>query len=97
MFEWDEAKRQATIEKHGFDFVEATEVLIAPHVLLETRSEQEIRQIAIGPLGKDLVAVVFTRRFENFRLITVRKARRREREYYQTLHPGTNPGDEKPH
>jgi uncharacterized protein len=34
-FVWDEAKRQANLEKHGFDFVDAPEVFAEPTCLVE--------------------------------------------------------------
>ena len=45
MFEWDEAKRLATLEKHGIDFVRAAEVFSTPHVVLPGRSDIETRQV----------------------------------------------------
>lgn len=97
MFEWDEAKRRATIEKHGIDFLDAAEILNGPHYVLDGNSQVEIRKIAVGWLDGRHIAVVYTLRGEAIRLITARKARRDERERYQALFPGTNPGDEKPH
>ena len=88
IFEWDEAKRQSTLDKHGLDFVDAVEVLAAPHLLLQARSDIEERQIAIGMIGEIHVAVIFTMRDETCRIITARRARRDERERYKTLLPG---------
>ena len=85
MFEWDEAKRLATLEKHGIDFVRAAEVFLGPHVVLPGRSDIETRNVAVGEADGRIIAVVFTMRGEVRRLISARRARRNERENYRTL------------
>jgi uncharacterized protein len=85
MFEWDEAKRLATLEKHGIDFVRAAEVFSTPHVVLPGRSDIETRQVAVGEVGGKIIAVVFTMRGEVRRLISARRARANERENYRAL------------
>jgi hypothetical protein len=84
-YEWNEAKRIATLEKHGIDFRDAIEVFETVHLELEARSDVELRRIAVGDLDGVTIAVVFTRRQDAIRIITARKARRDEREHYQTL------------
>lgn len=96
MFTWDEEKRRSTIQKHGIDFIDAAEILIAPHLVLEARSEIEQRKIAVGVLNGLHIAVVYTMRDDTFRLITARRARRNEREHYEALFPRTVEGDEEP-
>lgn len=96
MFEWDEAKRLATLKKHGIDFIDAAEILIAPHLVLEARSKIEQRKIAVGVLNGLHIAVVYTMRDDTFRLITARRARRNEREHYEALFPRTVEGNEEP-
>ncbi len=88
MFEWDEEKRQSTLRKHGIDFIDAVEVLMTTHLLLTGRSETEQGKIAVGSLNELTIAVVFTMRDDNFRIITARRARKHERESYQTLLSG---------
>ena len=82
MFEWDEAKRGATIEKHGIDFLDAIEVFSTDHIVLEARSEVEQRKRAIGSVEGVLLAVVYTERNDTVRIITARRARRNEREEF---------------
>lgn len=82
MFEWDEAKRVATLEKHGIDFLDAVEVFVEEHIVLPAKSEVEDRKIAVGSIGGIPVAVVFTMRGDTIRIITARRARRNEREHY---------------
>ncbi|RBI84702.1 BrnT family toxin [Rhodosalinus halophilus] len=84
-YEWNEAKRVTTLEKHGIDFRDATEVFETVHLELEARSDVELRRIAVGEVDGVTIAVVFTRREDAIRIITARKARRDEREQYQAL------------
>jgi len=83
-FEWDEAKRQANITKHGLDFVEAVDVLEdAPTLFVDDRFDYgEPRCIAIGEAKGRPLVVVFTIREDIFRIISVRKANARERRKY---------------
>ena len=94
MFEWDEDKRSATIEKHGIDFVDMVEIFAAPHLVLAARSETEPRCLAVGPLRGIFFTVVFTKRGEVTRIITARRARRDEREKYQAAVAGGDPSAE---
>ena len=82
-FEWDDAKRLATLEKHGIDFVDAVEVFAETHIVLRGKSEVENRRIAIGDVNGITIAVVFTMRGDRIRIITARRARKDEREHYQ--------------
>ena len=95
MFEWDENKRRATLEKREIDFLDMIEILIAPHLTLDARSDIEQRIIAVAPLNGSYFAVVYTMRGESYRIITARKARRDEREQYQALFSGRDSEDEK--
>ncbi len=84
VFEWDEAKRLANVEKHGIDFLLAKEIWQDP--VLELRSSQEHgeeRFIALGRTHDALIAVIYTWRGANRRLISARKARKNEQRYYE--------------
>ena len=94
MFEWNEGKRQATLVKHGIDFIDAVEIFGSEHLLLTARSETENRQIAVGNIGGITIAVVFTMRGAVTRLITARRARRNEREAYEAQVVGRDPPNE---
>ncbi|MFU1478361.1 BrnT family toxin [Roseovarius sp. C7] len=93
MFEWDEDKRLATISKHGLDFHDMIEVLAAPHVVIEARTQGEARFLAIGGFGTLTVAIVHTMRGDVTRLITARRARQNEKRQYQALHARRDPQD----
>ncbi|MDJ0826222.1 MAG: BrnT family toxin [Rhodobacter sp.] len=89
MFEWDEAKRLATLEKHKLDFRKAIEVFASDHLITSGKSELEERLVAVGILNGKAISVIFTYRAENIRIITARIARRDEREKLHAYLAGT--------
>jgi len=88
-FEWDEAKNQANIRKHGIDFRDVPEIF--QHPLLALRDDridyEEECWIAIGWLRRLVGVVVYTeRRGEVIRIISARKATRQEvRRYVESI------------
>jgi uncharacterized DUF497 family protein len=84
-FEWDEAKRRTNFQKHGLDFRDAEQVLQGPVVtVLDSRQEYgEERYISLGTLADVVVVVVHTARSEKTRIISIRKAKLRERQAYE--------------
>jgi uncharacterized DUF497 family protein len=86
-FEWHEEKRLANIEKHGIDFLDADIVFGGPHLVGFARTvEGEARWMAVGMLDDVYVTVIFTPRGSTIRrLISMRRARRGERERHQDL------------
>ncbi|WP_272507850.1 BrnT family toxin [Salinibacter sp.] len=42
-FEWDPAKRETNLDKHGVDFLIATQVLTEPHLVIRTDQQPEPR------------------------------------------------------
>ena len=85
-YEWDDAKRHATIIKHGIDFVLACQILEDRNVRSEKVVDGEIRYIAVGRYEENYIATVYTIRGANVRLITARKARTNERRVYRELY-----------
>ncbi len=88
-FEWDEAKRQQNLAKHGVDFVDATRMFGNP--ILERIDDREDygeeRLIAIGHWDTDVFVVAYTWRGENRRIIAAWKAGKNDqREYYATVY-----------
>jgi len=93
-FEWDPAKREANLNKHGVDFVDAVEVFAGEYVTLQSPRKSEHREVAIGLLpayavpeqwSGRLATVVFVRREETIiRIISARRARKNERDAYRT-------------
>jgi hypothetical protein len=83
-FEWNEAKRLTTIEKHGIDFVDAAKIFSSPYVRAGTKQNSEERWIAIGLLEGIEIVVIYTIRENVCRIITARRARLNERKIYHT-------------
>ena len=85
-YEWDPAKRNSNIAKHGVDFSEASTVFLDPYELTctETRhSYHEDRYFTIGYTDRGrLVTVFYTERQDATRIISARPASAREAEIY---------------
>ena len=85
-FEWDPAKAEHNLAKHGVTFGYATRAFDDPHRLdLEDRRRDygEGRRVALGKIKARVFAVAYTLRNDVIRLISARKANPREqRQYY---------------
>lgn len=85
-YEWDEKKWEANFVKHHFDFIDAPLILEGPHLLGPGRiTGVEVREIATGMIGGRWATVVFTRRGDVIRIISLRSARHGERKRYQEI------------
>lgn len=86
-FEWDANKALANAGKHGVSFEEAVTVFRDPLALIfddEDHSDEELREIIIGHSERNrLLLVCFTERNDSVRIISARKATRRERRDYE--------------
>ncbi|MBV9493217.1 MAG: BrnT family toxin [Acidobacteria bacterium] len=85
---WDEPKNTANLKKHGLSFEEASELFTSGTNYLEIfdfeHSIAEDRFIAIGPIRRGMVLVVWTERDEDvLRIISARRATRNENELYE--------------
>jgi uncharacterized protein len=82
---WDPLKALRNIDKHGVDFSDATAVLEDDLALTDQDPDilDEERYLTLGfdSLGR-LLVVVWTRRQEDIRLISARRATARERRRY---------------
>ncbi|PJI46535.1 MAG: hypothetical protein CTR55_23420 [Pseudomonas sp.] len=89
LFEWDEAKNQANIRKHGIDFNDVMELFQQPYLAQRDDREDyaEERWISLGRIRSLIGVVVSTEREGDvIRIISARKATRREaRHYVQTI------------
>ncbi|MCD7059211.1 BrnT family toxin [Pelagibacterium xiamenense] len=85
-FEYDPAKSVANYEKHGIDFEDA-QVLWNDDRLLEVpaRTVDEPRFLIIGMIRTKHWAAVCTYRGDAVRIISVRRARKEEIEYYESF------------
>jgi len=85
-FEWDAAKAEANWKKHGVSFELAREVFRDPFAVLrvdERADYGEERFVIIGAAeNKVLLAVTYTEREENIRLISARRATQHEQDDY---------------
>ena len=84
-FEWDQAKNQSNIRKHGIDFRDAVGLFENPILVRpdERKKYGEKRWIGLGKLENLIAVVVYTKRGRNFRIISVRKANKTERQVYR--------------
>ena len=84
-YEWDENKRIANLARHGVDFVAAEKV--EWETAIETIDDRfdygEERWVALGFIGNKLHVLIYTCRADIIRLISLRKANKREKEYYE--------------
>jgi uncharacterized DUF497 family protein len=86
-FEWDPRKARSNFAKHGVGFEEASTIFGDPLSLTipdPEHSKTEERFVTIGSAftGK-LLVVVHTDRGDNIRIISARRASRRERKSYE--------------
>ena len=89
---WDESKNAANLKEHGISFEEASALFTSGVDYLEIFDEQhsveEDRFIAIGPIQRGLVLVVYAERKEDIvRIIGARWATKREGGLYR-VHAG---------
>jgi uncharacterized protein len=86
-FEWEPAKADGNLRKHGVSFEEAVTVFADPLSLNmpdPLHSAEEARFLVLGmSLNQRLLVVAYAERGPRTRIITARKATRRERNDYQ--------------
>ena len=85
---WDESKNRENREKHEVSFQEASELFRSGADYLEIFDEEhsadEDRFIAIGPIRRGLILIVWTERDEDtIRIISARWAEEPERALYR--------------
>lgn len=86
-FEWDDGKAKANLTKHGVSFEQAATVFGDPMSLTipdPAHSKVEVRAIVLGQSHqRKLLVVVHTERGDNIRIVSARRASRRERKTYE--------------
>lgn len=86
-FEWDRRKAAGNLAKHGISFNEAVTVFRDPSGRMVQDPRHSVGEERLTLLGRSergrLLAVMFTERGERIRLISARKATRRERNDYE--------------
>jgi uncharacterized DUF497 family protein len=80
VYKWDQAKNRSSFAKHGLDFGDAEQVFAGPCVTFEDgRSDYgEERFITLGLLDGRVVIIAHAPRGGATRIISMRKANRRE-------------------
>lgn len=86
-FEWDDAKDRKNIAKHGIPFRTAILVFADPNRIEkydDVHSLDEDRYLTIGEINGTfmVLTIVYTERSETIRIISARRATKREREEY---------------
>ncbi len=88
LFEWNTQKAQQNLRKHGVSFEEASTAFGDPFSLTiddPLHSEDEDRFVLIGVSNRNrLLVVVHTYRNDKIRLISARKATKREEKQYES-------------
>jgi len=84
-FEFDEAKSQANLLKHGINFVDAQALWDDPRLLeIPAKTDDEPRYLMIGLINGKHWSAVITYRDSNIRLISVRRSRTEEVTLYES-------------
>jgi uncharacterized DUF497 family protein len=86
MVEWDRDKAAENLKKHGVDFADAESALEDEMALtIPDSGGPEERFVTLGTdaLGR-LLVVIYTWRDEDIRIISARKASRKERSQYES-------------
>lgn len=85
-FEWDDAKNEVNIRKHGIDFIDVEEMFEYPMLaFLDDREDYtEDRWIGVGWIKSLVGVVVYVERHnDSIRIISARKALKHEVRLYE--------------
>lgn len=83
-FEFDPARSSSNKAKHGIDFTEAQQLWLDQRRLeVRARTDGEPRWLLVASLHGKVWAAVITYRPERVRIISVRRARDKERALYE--------------
>ena len=93
-YEWDPAKRLSNITKHaGIDFVSVRDFEWSAAQTVRNDRGGEVRYSSIGYIGPRLHVVIYTVRDGARRIISLRKANKREEANYATAQAGPYQSD----
>lgn len=85
-FEFDLNKSIINFEKHGIDFVQAQLLWEDSNLIsLEAKEIDEPRTLFIGKIDDKHWSAITTMRKDDIRIISVRRARKNEINFYNTL------------
>ena len=86
VFEWDDAKAAENVRSHGVAFAQAVFAFRDPFAVewIDLRKDyREERIILLGAACNQILTVVYTERGERIRIISARRASRKERWRYE--------------
>jgi len=84
-FEFDNEKSTRNKQKHGIDFVESQRLWDDPLLIeIPARTEDEPRFLIVAMLNEKCWSAIITYREDCIRIISVRRARRKEIELYES-------------
>jgi len=85
-YQWDLRKAQSNLIKHGIDFSDAVGVFEDEWAITlehqDVEGEQRFVTIGLDFLAR-LIVVVYTYRYDDIRIISARRATKRERRSYE--------------
>ena len=85
MFEFDKTKSESNKRKHGIDFETAKRLWEDYNrVKIPAKWIDESRILLIAKLEEGIWVAIFTQRKDSIRIISVRKARKNEKEIYNS-------------
>jgi uncharacterized DUF497 family protein len=88
-FEWDAAKAERNLAKHGVRFTSAISVFLDPDCIefdVTRDADSEVRRKTAGLIEGRLFTVVFTRRDDRVRIISARRSNTKEERVYGSFH-----------
>ncbi len=84
-FEWDENINQSNTKKHGISFDEAKMAFLDEDMITKEdlrKDYGETRYIGMGKVAEIIIIVVYTMRKTIIRLISAKKANKKEKQIY---------------
>ncbi len=85
--DWDDAKRESNLLKHGIDFFRVIDLFDGrPVVHFPSKFTDETRWLTTGEVDDRMVTAVWTMRDGGIRIISVRSARDAEKREYLKLY-----------
>jgi uncharacterized DUF497 family protein len=87
-FEWDRTKDESNRETHGLSFEKAADLFRSGidylEIYDEVHSEEEDRFIAVGPIHRGVIVVIYTERDDDVVwIVSARMATKNERRSYE--------------
>jgi uncharacterized DUF497 family protein len=86
-FDWDDTKRRQNLAKHGVDFEDIKDFdwATALEIFDDRKDYNELRIRSMGHIQNRLHVCVYTERSDCYRIISLRKANKREERIYEKI------------